>query len=115
MENMEEKKRIVKYRGEFELAGFKLTCFNLEDGTRYLSSNSIQLVLKMVDKDDKQERGPKLKYFLNQKSLKPFVDEAKGGGTFFEPDVLYDGGVKINGFKATTLPDICNIYRALEK
>jgi hypothetical protein len=111
---MEEKKLIAKYRGILDLAGFKLPCFVLEDGTRLLSSNSIQVVLKMVKEGEQKKRGTNLGKFLSQKSLKPFVDKEKGI-RHFEPIVFYDGGVKINGFKATTLVDMGNIYLSLEK
>ena len=111
---MKEKKLIAKYRGEFELVGFKSLCFNLEDGRRVLSSNSIQVILKMVKEGEQKKRGTNLGRFLSQKSLKPFVDKEKGIRSF-EPIVFYDRGVKINGFKASTLVDVGNIYLALEK
>jgi hypothetical protein len=112
--NTKEKKLIAKYRGEFKLAGFKSLCFNLEDGRRVLSSNTIQVVLKMVKEGEQKERGTNLGKILSQKSLKPFVDKEKGI-RHFEPIVFYDKGVKINGFEAKTLVDVCNIYLALEK
>ncbi|CAG8690560.1 1014_t:CDS:2 [Ambispora leptoticha] len=85
-----------------------------KDGTRLLASNSIQVVLKMVEEGEQKERGTNLSKFLGQKSLKPFVDKEKNDRTF-EPVVFYDKGVKINGFKATTLVDVGNVYLALEK
>jgi hypothetical protein len=39
---------------------------------------------KIEDHDDKTERGVKLRKFLAQKSLKPFVGKEKQRGTFFE-------------------------------
>jgi hypothetical protein len=111
---MEEKKLIAKYAGTLEMLGHKLKCFNLEDGSRYFASNSIQVVLKMVREGEQKERGTNLGKFLNQKSLKPFVDKQKCIRTF-EPTVFYYKGVKINGYEATTLVDVCNIYLALEK
>ena len=113
MKDTNIKERKVKYKGELDLAGFKLPCYVLEDGTRVLSSSKMQDVLRMVD-DSKQKRGPRLKEYLGQKSLKPFVDRERKGGRF-DPIICYDGGVKINGFEATVLPDICYVYLEAKK
>src|SRR6185312_7842905 len=105
--------RKVKHKGELDLAGYKIPCYVLEDETRILSSSRMQDVLRMVD-DSKQRRGTRLKEYLSQKSLKPFVDKERKGGRF-DPIICYDGGVKINGFEATVLPDICYVYLEAKK
>jgi len=106
---MNTKIRKVICSGELDLAGFKLPCFVLEDGTRVLSTMGVQLALKMVDKDDKQKSGSRLDENLSQKSLKPFIStrERPDG---FKPIICYKGEVKINGYEATLLPDMCDIY-----
>jgi len=81
--NTDTKKRKVIRDGELDLAGYKIPCFILEDGTRILSSRGMQDALKIVDESSKFERGPRLKYFLAQKSLKPFIDKEKRGGLFW--------------------------------
>jgi hypothetical protein len=106
---MDEKIRKVKYRGELDLLGFKIPCYVLEDRTRVLSGRGIQNVLKMTDENDKQSSGIKLGQNLNQKSLQPFINQAKTSG-HFEPIICRDGNKKIHGHKASLLPDICNIY-----
>src|SRR3954452_7774932 len=106
---MNTKNRKVKYKGELDLAGFKLPCYVLEDGTRVLSSREMQNVLKMTDEDDKQSSGIKLGQNLSQKSLEPFIDKAKTSG-HFEPIICYKGETEIHGYEATVLTDICNIY-----
>lgn len=111
---MNVKKREIKYESELELSGFKLPCYVLADGTRILSSRGMQDALKMVDENTKQERGPRLKYFLAQKSLQPFINKEKEGG-HFEPIICYKGNVKIHGHEATTLVDICNVYLEARK
>src|SRR5438128_2583613 len=101
--------RKVKCEGELDLAGFKLPCYVLEDGMRVLSTMGVQLALKMVDENDRQKSGSRLDENLNQKSLQPFiVNEKRPDG--FKPIPCYKGGIKINGYEATVLPDICNIY-----
>jgi hypothetical protein len=97
----------AKYKGELDLAGNKIDCYILEDGERYLSSKGMQYALKIVEKESQKKRGPRLKYFLAQKSLEPFLYKGKER-SHFEPTVFYYKGIKINGCKATLLPDLCD-------
>lgn len=101
--------RKVKYEGELNLAGFKLPCYVLEDGTRILSGRGIQEALKMVDKGDSQKSGSRLGENLSQKSLQPFIRLGEKAGDF-EPIPCSKGELKISGYEATVLPDVCNIY-----
>jgi P63C domain-containing protein len=103
------KKRKVKYEGELNLAGFKIPCYVLEDGTRVLSGRGMQETLKMVDETDegKQASGARLKRYLGQKSLEPFIYREKKVG-HYDPIICYKGDAKINGYEATTLVDICD-------
>lgn len=113
---MNKKKREIKYPGELELAGFKLPCYVLEDGTRVLSGRGMQDALKMVDEVEKgkEKPGSRLKEILNQKSLKPFVDkELKPDG--LRPIICYRGGTKTHGYEATLLVDICNVFLEARK
>src|SRR5688572_26626222 len=102
MEEKNTKIREVKYEGELDLAGYKIPCYVLEDGTRILSSRGMQIALKIVD-DAKETRGAELGRFLAQKSLKPFI--YKGGKVAnFDPIVCRKGELIIKGHNATTLP-----------
>jgi len=71
---MNKKRRKIIRDGVLDLAGFKLPCFILEDGTRILSERGMQSALKIESYDDKAERGGQLRKFLAQKSLKPFIE-----------------------------------------
>nr|CAG8439338.1 2928_t:CDS:2 [Entrophospora candida]CAG8439361.1 2930_t:CDS:2 [Entrophospora candida] len=96
--------------GILDLAGYKVRCYNLEDGTAILSTRGMQNALKMTDENDKQSSGGRLVENLGQKSLKSFVDRFKEVGDF-DPIICYtENGTEIHGYKATVLPDICNIY-----
>ena|SRR5437764_4478190 len=97
---MNMKKREIKYESELDLAGFKLPCYVLADGTRILSSRGIHNALKMAEEDSQQKRGPRLKEYLSQKSLQPFTNKEKERGRF-EPIICYKGNVKIHGHEAT--------------
>jgi hypothetical protein len=105
---MEERKLIVKYKGELDLAGFKLPCFVLEDGTRVLSSRSMENALKMTAENGESERGPRLKRYLDQKTLQSFLYRGDKEGAHFDPIICYDGGTEIRGHEATRLVDFCD-------
>lgn len=96
----------VMNRGELDLAGIKIPCYVLEDGTRVLSGRGMQEALKMVD-DNKSTSGHRIVRYLNQKSLNPFIYKGKASD-HFEPLVCYDGNKKIHGYEATVLVDICD-------
>lgn len=96
----------VRNRGVLDLAGMKIPCYVLEDGTRVLSGRGMQEALKMVD-DSKDTSGHRIIRYLNQKSLNPFIYNNKPSG-HFDPLVCYDGNKKIHGYEATVLVDICD-------
>ena len=101
---MDEKIKRAKYKGELDLAGYKLPCYVLEDGTRVLSNLGMQDAFKMTDEDDKQKSGSRLGRHLSQKSLQPFIYKGKSPG-HYDPFVFYYGNQKINGNEATRLVD----------
>lgn len=106
---------IVTYRGELDLAGMKIPCYVLEDGTRVISGRGMQESLKMVDVEDgKQTAGTRLTRYFNQKSLNPFFSKYLSSD-HFEPLICSDGGKKINGYKADILADICDVFLQARK
>src|SRR5437764_985431 len=108
--------RKVKYKGELDLAGFKLPCYVLEDGTRVLSGRGMQEVLKMVDEveNGKETAGSRLDRYLNQPSLKLYLYKEKKAD-HYAPIICYDRGQKIHGYKATLLVDICDAFLEARK
>jgi hypothetical protein len=106
--NMIQKIKRVKCKGELDLAGFKLPCYVLEDGTRILSSRSMENALKMTAEKGEKERGPRLSRFLTQKSLQSFLYRGNKKGAHFDPIICYDGGIEIRGYEATRLADFCD-------
>jgi len=99
----------IKMEGVLDLAGYKIPCYILDDGTRVLSGRGMQESLKMVDDSEtgKKSSGARLIRYLGQKSLKPFIYKDKGM-VHFEPLICYKGDKKINGYEATILADICD-------
>lgn len=102
----------VRNRGELNLAGMKIPCYVLEDGTRVLSGRGMQQALSMAEETDRTSA--KLTRYLSQESLKPFIYKGKAVG-HFEPIVCYDGDAKINGYEATVLVDICDAFLEARK
>ena len=103
----------VRNRGELDLAGIKIPCYVLEDGTRVLSGRGMQEALNMVD-DNGKTSGHRILRYLSQKTLKPFIFKDKGLG-HFNPLTCYDGNKKINGYEATVLVDICDAFLEARK
>ena len=105
----------VKVEGTLQL-GDEIDCYVLENGMRILSARSMQKVLKMVDEAEKGKGTPgaRLKRYLSQESLKPFIFNNKELG-HFEPIICYKGKQKINGYEATTLVDICDGFLQARK
>lgn len=104
----------IKCRGELHLGEFSIPCYVLEDGRRVLSGRKMQEALKMVDEAGQKSSGHRLPVFMSRKSLEPFVAKYLGVGTL-DPIVCYDGGTKINGYRAEALADICEVFLEARK
>lgn len=104
----------IKCRGELHLGEFSIPCYVLEDGRRVLSGRKMQEALKMVDEAGQKSSGHRLPVFMRRKSLEPFVAKYLGVGTL-DPIVCYDGGTKINGYRAEALADICEVFLEARK
>ena len=102
--------RNVVCEGELHVADIHLPCYVLDDGERIISSRQMVLALRMVD-DDKQQNmsGTRMARYLNQESLKPFIEKHLRDGNV-ETITCYKNGAKINGYLATDLVDICEMF-----
>jgi len=100
----------VSHKGILDLHGFKILCYVLNDGTRVLSSREMQRAMNLVDDNtDYQVAGTRLKRYLTQKSLKPFIYKDKSED-HYEPLICFDGDTKINAYEATRLVDLCDAF-----
>lgn len=106
-------KRKVLKSGELDLNGVKIPCHVLIDGTRVLSGRQMQSALKMSE-EGQESGGTRLKRYLDQKSLKPFIYNNIDPG-HFSPIECYLGDTKINGYEATVLVDICIAFMEAKK
>lgn len=94
----------IECKGELKLGDFSIPCYVLENGTRVISGRGIQQSLKIVEN---KNSGTKIGLILNNLTLKPFIFRNLGPA-HFEPLECYDGVLKINGYEATVLVDICD-------
>ena len=114
IENGGTVKNIIRYKGELDLNGIKIPCYVLEDGTRVLSGRKMQEALKMVDEGGQKASGHRMAIFLSRKNINPFISKYLEMGTL-EPLICYDGNMKINGYKAEALADICDVFLQARK
>jgi len=104
----------ITHEGILKLNEMDIPCYVLEDGTRVLSGRGMQEALKMVDEQETQTSGSRLKRHLNQESLKPFIYKDKDE-EHFEPIICYKGETKVHGYEATVLVDICDAFLQARK
>lgn len=120
MKDINTIERKVKYEGELDLMGFKIPCYVLEDGTRVLSGRGMQSVLKIYEVEEgKEKAGSRLKEFLSQKSLQPFIYKEEKPeeklNDIFNPIICHKGGTTIHGYEATLLPEMCSVFLKVRK
>lgn len=114
--NQKRMRNKIEYEGELDMNGLVIPCYVLEDGTRVLSGRGVQDALKMVDEDKPgdQKSGARISRYFNQKTLRPFLYQNKEAG-HYEPLECYKGSIKINGYEATILVDICDSFLEARK
>jgi hypothetical protein len=100
------------HTGTLIIAGQEIACDVLADGTRVLRKKT---VLKAIgrgtpgSKDVKRAKGLNLPIFISANNLTPYLKhEILEEGSL----IMYRGidGRKLQGYKATILPEICKIY-----
>lgn len=100
----------ITHKGEIVLGNSKISCYVLEDGRRVLSGRGMQGALKMVDDEDASKTaGTRLNRYLEQQSLKPYLYKNKNPD-IFKPIECYQGKMKINGYEASVLVEICDAF-----
>lgn len=104
----------IRNKGELDLAGVKIPCYVLEDGTRVLSGRKMQEALKMVDEGGSKSSGHRMTVFLSRKNISQFISKYLSVGTL-KPIECYDGKQKIMGYRAEVLADICDVFLEARK
>jgi len=116
MENTTEtnQEQILKatHFGKITIGDKSLTCAVLEDGTRILSSRAM---FKAFDRsrgslNSEFMTGENLPIFMTSNNLKPYVDKALSTGENFSIKYISRDKRILDGYKATILPTICDIF-----
>jgi len=94
----------ITNEGELPIGDMLIPCFVLADGTRVLSGRGFQEAIKVRDS---KKGGYILPTFLDSKTLNPFIIN-KLGVAKLEPIIAYRGNMKIHGYEATVLADVCD-------
>jgi len=89
-----------------------VACYVLENGDRVLSGRGMQKALNLS-----QSHGTAFRSFLNNKAIKPFISnelamELQNPIKFVRPG---RGGKLATGYKATLLPEICDVVLSARK
>ena len=116
MKDMEENtnNKILKatHFGKITIGEKELTCAVLEDGTRILSSTAM---FKAFGRsrgilNNEFVSGENLPIFMTANNLKPYIDKALDAGENFSIKYIAKDKRILDGYKATILPTICDIF-----
>lgn len=100
-------KNIIKYDGELNLNGLKISCYVLQDGRRILSTSGMQKALAIVN-DEKERSSGRLAEILSSKHVSYCISNENLSAKI-SPILCYRGAQRIAGYEASVLPEICEI------
>jgi hypothetical protein len=103
------------YFGDIELGGIKIPCAVLDDGTRVLRERSIAKALGKRGSGHhwakkKSEKGALLPEYISAKNLSNFIEPETRKKLLNPISYTTTIGTEAQGYPATLLPDICNIW-----
>ncbi len=96
------------YAGILEIGDSEIPCYVLANGERILSTRGIMKSLGRTWQGRKYT-GTKLPVFLEEKSLKPFINNEQDP-VLVPVTFKTDKGVQAEGYRAEMLPFVCEIY-----
>ena len=102
--------------GELDILHHKIPCAVLDDGRRVLSDRGMRAALAIKMTGSRKNAGDsgslEMPVFLAQNNLKPFI--SKG---FVVRSISYQPvkGPAVNGYEASLLPRVCQIYLAARR
>lgn len=94
------------HEGVLEVGEREITCYVLETGERILSTRGIMESLGRTWRGRKYA-GTELPVFIEANNLKPYIP---GDLELVPRKILTPRGVAAEGFKADTLPAVCDVY-----
>jgi hypothetical protein len=106
----------ASHRGELKIGDIEIPCAVLENGERILSELGVNATLgsaggksyRLRDAAIENNSGP-MPLFLASKALQPFINEAFEGVDFAPVEYL-NNGVITTGYKASILPQVCEVW-----
>jgi len=115
-----KKRAKIQYKGQIEIADFKISCAVLDSGERILVDRSLATALGIKGggaywQKKKAKKGALLPEYVSAKYLAPFISD-EAFTRLSEPIVYEDEDGNINeGIPATVLIDICDIWQQADK
>ena len=98
----------ITHEGELNLNGLIIPCYVLENGERVLSTIGMQRALGIVDNSAHNASSGRLDSILSSKAVSRFISEDNDSAKY-SPITCYQGNKKISAYKASILPEICEI------
>ncbi len=104
----------AEFEGEIIVAGTKIACAVLDDGTRVLSERAVTKIMGGKRGGShwlRKQAGAEMPVFLSANNLKPFI--SKELELALTVPILYvpkTGGGAANGMRAEYLPSICDVW-----
>lgn len=90
-------KNIIKYDGELNLNGLKISCYVLQDGRRILSTSGMQKALAIVN-DEKERSSGRLAEILSSKHVSSCISNENLSAKI-SPILCYRGAQKLLDMK----------------
>lgn len=102
----------ITHSGEIIIGDKKISCAVVSDGRRVISQSSVYEILGRTKPNSRMAQKSKkdlLPDFIGSNSLKPFIPKELTVGACLVKCQKKTGGL-FNGYEASLLPDICEIY-----
>jgi hypothetical protein len=98
----------ITHEGVLHLGEFDIPCYVLKNGERVLSTTGMQRALGVIGNEPHQRSSGRLDEILSSKAVKPYIARAKASSKY-APIQCLKGKQKISAYRATALPEICDI------
>jgi len=104
---MKDTQFTITHERELSLGDKKIPCFVLKNGERVLSTTAMQKALGVMGNEPNQRSSGRLDKILTSKVVEPLLSGVLTSSV--QPIECYKGKQKISAYKATILPEICEV------
>jgi hypothetical protein len=105
LNNMSNK---ITHEGELNLNGLTIPCYILDNGERVLSTAGMQNALGIIENDAHNRSSGRMDEILSSKAVKRFIPEDNDTAKF-KPILCFKGRKRISAYRASLLPEICEL------